>query len=436
MRFYVHIVGLLVQDYFADGAVDLSGLDRRDITRSRRRSVSAGDCRRVARLCLPLRSFLRFLALEGMAAVGLDDAVLSVAGWNPSLPRAISAPDVARLLRSCDRRRTIGRRDYAILLLLGRLGLRGGEVVALELDDIDWRAGELTMRGKGRRRGAAAVAGRRWRGARRLPAPATAEPEPEAVPPRSVAPLVGFADHRCPAAQRAGASVRTSRPAASVAAPAAPHRGHRHAAGGRWRWPRSARCCATARSVTTAIYARVDVERLRTFARPWPRERVVSDSAAALDDYLRLRRGLGFQLGTPRRRAARLRRLPRGQRSRARSPSSWPSPGRPAGTDQADHRRLTAQRGARLRPLPARHRPRPRDPTARAAAVGATRRPTPFIYTPRPTSPSCWPPRSGSSRRCGPPPIETLFGLLAATGHARRRGDARSTAATSTSSRA
>jgi integrase len=82
----------------------------------------------------------------------LDQAVLSVAGWNPSLPRAIDAALVARLLASCDRRTAIGRRDHAILLLLARLGLRSGEIVALELDDIDWRAGEIVVRGKRRRR--------------------------------------------------------------------------------------------------------------------------------------------------------------------------------------------------------------------------------------------------------------------------------------------
>ncbi|MGH8893535.1 MAG: tyrosine-type recombinase/integrase [Actinomycetes bacterium] len=58
---------------------------------------------------------------------------------------------MARLLASCDRRSTFGRRDYAVLTVLARLGLRAGEVAALELTDIDWRAGELVVRGKGRR---------------------------------------------------------------------------------------------------------------------------------------------------------------------------------------------------------------------------------------------------------------------------------------------
>jgi site-specific recombinase XerD len=67
------------------------------------------------------------------------------------LPRAISAADVARLLKSCDRRRAKGRRDFAVLTVLVRLGLRAGEVAALRLGDIDWHHGEVTVHGKGNR---------------------------------------------------------------------------------------------------------------------------------------------------------------------------------------------------------------------------------------------------------------------------------------------
>ena len=98
-----------------------------------------------------LRSLLRWLQMEGLTNRVLDQAVLSVAGWSPNLPRAVATGQVASLLRSCDRRRALGRRDYAILVLLVRLGLRGGEVVRLELDDVDWRLGEILVRGKGRR---------------------------------------------------------------------------------------------------------------------------------------------------------------------------------------------------------------------------------------------------------------------------------------------
>ena len=80
---------------------------------------------------------------------GLLAAVPPIAGWAlTGLARAISAADVSRLLGSCDRRRPAGRRDFAILTILARLGLRAAEVAALRLADIGWRAGELAVHGK------------------------------------------------------------------------------------------------------------------------------------------------------------------------------------------------------------------------------------------------------------------------------------------------
>jgi integrase/recombinase XerD len=100
-----------------------------------------------------LRSLLRFLQLEGLIDRDLADAVPSVAKWRlASLVKALDASSVARLLGSCDRGTPLGRRDFAILLLLSRLGLRIGEVAALRLEDLDWRAGEIEVRGKGGRR--------------------------------------------------------------------------------------------------------------------------------------------------------------------------------------------------------------------------------------------------------------------------------------------
>ena len=100
-----------------------------------------------------LRSLLRFLHVSGRVPLALSPAVPAVAGWRGgSLPKVLAPGQVRRLLTSCDRRRGVGRRDFAILMVLARLGLRAGEVAALELDDINWRAGELVIRGKGRRR--------------------------------------------------------------------------------------------------------------------------------------------------------------------------------------------------------------------------------------------------------------------------------------------
>lgn len=85
-----------------------------------------------------LRVFLRYLHLAGWIEAPLVWAVPSVAGMGDrSLPRGLDSADVKRLLSSCDRRKIQGRRDFAILLLLARLGLRAGEVAAIELDDIE-----------------------------------------------------------------------------------------------------------------------------------------------------------------------------------------------------------------------------------------------------------------------------------------------------------
>lgn len=99
-----------------------------------------------------LRAFLRYCFVEGLLEADLSPAALTATGRRrSSLPKAISRADAAALLGACDRRSALGRRDYALIILLLRLGLRRGEVAALRLDDIDWRAGELVVRGKGGR---------------------------------------------------------------------------------------------------------------------------------------------------------------------------------------------------------------------------------------------------------------------------------------------
>jgi integrase/recombinase XerD len=97
-----------------------------------------------------LRSLLGFLHLDGRIAHPLTGAVPSVAGWRlAALPKGLNPRDVQALFASCDRRGPTGRRDFAVLTMLARLGLRAGEVAALRLDDIDWRTGTIVVRGKG-----------------------------------------------------------------------------------------------------------------------------------------------------------------------------------------------------------------------------------------------------------------------------------------------
>jgi site-specific recombinase XerD len=99
-----------------------------------------------------LRSLLRFLYLTGRTALPLATAVPPVAGWHDTgVPIGITASDVQRLLDSCDHTSAVGVRDFAILMLVARLGLRSAEVARLELADIDWRSGLIMVRGKGRR---------------------------------------------------------------------------------------------------------------------------------------------------------------------------------------------------------------------------------------------------------------------------------------------
>lgn len=105
------------------------------------------------RLATSMRSLLRFLFVKGFVNAELAAAVPTVAGWRPALPPVLERGWVERLLDSCDRATLVGSRDYALLLVLSRLGLRAGEVAALGLDDVAWRAGELLIPGgKTRRR--------------------------------------------------------------------------------------------------------------------------------------------------------------------------------------------------------------------------------------------------------------------------------------------
>jgi integrase/recombinase XerD len=135
-----------------DGELELGSLTAAEIS-----GYVLGECRRhapgQAKLVITeLRSLLRFLHIGGLLEVSLVGAVPSLASWRLSgLPRALEPGELDRLLVSCDRSRTVGQRDFAILTLLARLGLRRAEVAALRLADIDWRAGELVVRGKGDR---------------------------------------------------------------------------------------------------------------------------------------------------------------------------------------------------------------------------------------------------------------------------------------------
>lgn len=129
-------------------SLDASAVRAYLLDRSQNRSGSF-----VKLLAAALRSFLRFLFLDGGTPADLSTAVPPVRRWRlATVPPFLTPEEVQRVIASTDRSTASGCRAHAMLLLLARLGLRAGEIAALELDDICWEAGEIVVRGKGRRR--------------------------------------------------------------------------------------------------------------------------------------------------------------------------------------------------------------------------------------------------------------------------------------------
>lgn len=138
---------------------DLFGRDRRDprdwtaadVLTFVRQHAQARRPVHMQHLCTGLRSFLRYLRYRGKTQRDLASSVPRIAHWRlATLPKSLSPEQVERVLVRCNRFTAVGRRNYAVLMLLVRLGLRADEVRSLTLEDIDWRAGQLTIRGKGR----------------------------------------------------------------------------------------------------------------------------------------------------------------------------------------------------------------------------------------------------------------------------------------------
>jgi integrase/recombinase XerD len=151
-RRYVNAVRAFVVERVRVDGGELAELSAADVTAFVLATSSAAANGSKKLLPSALRSLLNWLHVEGRIPVALASCVLSVARRHlVSVPKALEPRQVLRLLASCDRRKATGRRDYAILLLLSRLGLRSGEVARLNLDDIDWRSGQFSLCGKGNR---------------------------------------------------------------------------------------------------------------------------------------------------------------------------------------------------------------------------------------------------------------------------------------------
>lgn len=149
---YVQIGREFLKNYVRQDELDVAGIRADAVTQFLRAECSIRKSSTAKSLAVGLRSLLRFLYLEGFIDKPLAQAVPTPGGPSSSgLPKALKAEEWTGLLSSCQRTSAVGRRDYAIVLVLGRLGLRAGEVAGLALEDVCWRVGALRVRGKGGR---------------------------------------------------------------------------------------------------------------------------------------------------------------------------------------------------------------------------------------------------------------------------------------------
>jgi integrase/recombinase XerD len=267
---YAPFVRCFLKGRFGNGRVQLSRLCAGDIIRFVQRQARRLRPKRAKLLTSALRSFLQYARYRGDVTVDLAAAVPVVPNWSmASLPRAIEPDQVRQLLTSVDRRDAIGRRDYAILLLLARLGVRSGEVAFLELDDIDWNVGRLSVHGKNGRSELplSGEVGQAIAAYLRRGRPVTAS---RRVFLRAKAPVRGFQG-----ASGISSLVRHSLKRAGIDAPSFGAHQFRHGLA-----TQMLRRGASLREIgevlghrhpqTTLIYAKVDIAALRTLALPWP----------------------------------------------------------------------------------------------------------------------------------------------------------------------
>lgn len=269
---YEPFVKQFLTDRFGTRATDLSTLRPVDIIQFVRQSAKKLKPKYAQVMISALRSFLRFARYRGQLKLDLAAHVPSVARWSLStVPKSLPPIQVEQVLSGCNRKTALGRRDYAILLLLARLGLRGGEVAHLTLEDMDWENGYITIHGKGGR-------------VDQLPLPADVG---EAIAAylkngrlqvasdrhlflRSRAPVTGFKDH-----QAVGSVVQHALERAGINSPQKGAHQFRHSlASAMLRQGRSlgeiGEILRHRSPNTTAIYAKVDLGSLRSLALPWP----------------------------------------------------------------------------------------------------------------------------------------------------------------------
>jgi site-specific recombinase XerD len=144
---YVGVLRRFLSDRFGNGPLELGTLNVSTITTFVIREAHSMSPRYAQGIVTALRSICRFLRQRGAIDRDLAAGVPSVSDWRlATIPKYLHPEEIERVLQTCNRQTAVGRRNHAILLLLARLGLRAGEIIALELDDIRWRAGEILVR--------------------------------------------------------------------------------------------------------------------------------------------------------------------------------------------------------------------------------------------------------------------------------------------------
>jgi site-specific recombinase XerD len=258
---------------FVAACVRVTGADLAALTPGEVTSFMVSESHRLApktvqRLASALRSLLTFWYVDGVLAASVTEVVPKVANRRAALPRALQPAQVRALLASCDLGTRSGRRDFAMLTLLSRMGLRSGEVAGLQLGDINWRLGEVTVRGKGGRCDQLPLpvdVGESIVDYLRLGRPSTALDRSVFV--RVKAPHRGLTSGGvtqavAAAGGRAGLGTIYAHRLRHTAATSMLAAGAGLAEIGQVLRHR--------RPLTTAVYAKVDIAALRTLARPWP----------------------------------------------------------------------------------------------------------------------------------------------------------------------
>ena len=256
---------------FGAGRMYLNRLRPQDVAAFVLRDTTTLSRKRVQLTSSALRSFLWFLYRTGQLTTNLAAVVPSVASWRLSdLPQFLEPKQVAGLLRSCDQGSQAGRRDYAVLLLLARLGLRGGEVVHLTLDDINWEAGELLIRGKSAREDRLPLPHDVGRALANYLQKGRPDCSSRRVFIRTSAPRQGFSGSAaiCGIVERALA--RAQIPSEHKGAHLLRHSLATQMLRGGASLTQIGQILRHQQAQTTEIYAKVDLTALRALAQPWP----------------------------------------------------------------------------------------------------------------------------------------------------------------------